>query len=204
MDFYIFKEGQQSGPHSEQEISSKIASKELLQDDLVWYAAMNDWEPLGTRFSIWFAKEEIRPAAPMHFPAQRNEQTEALAAATLTPDGALQLATDLKSQGQSPSDIVHQLIANGLKRNMATTISTQIFTEQHRPKGRRRRGAGRDMLHGGLWFGGGLILTILGHAVASEAGGGGYIVFTGAIIFGCLQFFRGLIHYFRQHSSPQA
>jgi hypothetical protein len=48
------------------------------------------------------------------------------------------------------------------------------------------------MLYGGLWFFGGLIVTIVSFNAAS--GGGSYVVAYGAIIFGGIQFFRGLLN----------
>jgi len=49
----------------------------------------------------------------------------------------------------------------------------------------------RDMVVGGLWCLGGLIVTIGTYAFAS--GGGTYFVAWGAVIFGAIQFFKGLI-----------
>jgi len=51
----------------------------------------------------------------------------------------------------------------------------------------------RDMVVGGLWCGGGIAVTLYTHAAA--AGGGTYIVAWGAILFGGIQFLRGVAHY---------
>ncbi|MCU7615410.1 SDR family oxidoreductase [Chryseobacterium sp. GMJ5] len=51
-----------------------------------------------------------------------------------------------------------------------------------------KKNAGNDVLYGGLWLAGGLIVTVI--SVASGKGG---IIAYGAIIFGGIQFFRGLI-----------
>ncbi|HEY3321437.1 MAG TPA: hypothetical protein VGP72_13275 [Planctomycetota bacterium] len=45
----------------------------------------------------------------------------------------------------------------------------------------------RHMLYGALWFFGGLIVT-----VATMSGGGRFILAWGAIIFGAIDFLRGL------------
>ena len=50
--------------------------------------------------------------------------------------------------------------------------------------------ARRDMLVGGLWCLGGIAVTVLTYSAAS--GGGTYFVAWGAIVFGAIQFFRGL------------
>ena len=54
-------------------------------------------------------------------------------------------------------------------------------------------GGGRDVLVGGLWFFGGTIVTLWSyHAAASDPRGGHYLVAWGAMLFGGLQFARGL------------
>ncbi len=47
---------------------------------------------------------------------------------------------------------------------------------------------------GAMWCAGGIIVTVLTYyAAASSAGGGTYIIAWGAIVFGAIQFFRGLM-----------
>ena len=53
--------------------------------------------------------------------------------------------------------------------------------------------ANRNMLVGGLWCAGGIIVTGFTYAAASGRGGGSYVVAWGAIVFGAIQFFRGLL-----------
>lgn len=48
--------------------------------------------------------------------------------------------------------------------------------------------AGKDVLYGALWLGGGLIITLI-----SLSNGRGGVIAYGAIIFGGIQFFRGLM-----------
>lgn len=56
-----------------------------------------------------------------------------------------------------------------------------------------RAHAVRNMVMGGLWCVGGTIVTVLSYASASnQSGGGSYVVAWGAILFGAIQFFRGL------------
>src|SRR5262245_58110945 len=51
----------------------------------------------------------------------------------------------------------------------------------------------RNMTVGGLWCVGGLVVTGITYGVASSgSGGGSYVVAWGAIIFGGIQFLRGL------------
>ena len=51
--------------------------------------------------------------------------------------------------------------------------------------------ANKDMVVGGIWFFGGLLVTVLTYGAAS--GGGSYVIAWGAIIFGGIQLFRGLV-----------
>ncbi len=48
----------------------------------------------------------------------------------------------------------------------------------------KKKQAGKDMLYGGLWFAGGLIATM------ADVGA----IFWGAMVFGGIQFFKGLIN----------
>jgi hypothetical protein len=51
-----------------------------------------------------------------------------------------------------------------------------------------KKQAGKDVLYGALWLGGGLVVTLI-----SLSNGRGGVIAYGAIIFGGIQFFRGLM-----------
>lgn len=51
--------------------------------------------------------------------------------------------------------------------------------------------ARQDMLAGAMWCIGGIVVTAVTYAGAS--GGGTYVVAWGAIVFGAVQFFRGML-----------
>lgn len=51
-----------------------------------------------------------------------------------------------------------------------------------------KKQANKDILYGGLWFGGGLVVTL----VSVASGKGGPIAY-GAVLLGGIQFFRGLM-----------
>ncbi len=55
-----------------------------------------------------------------------------------------------------------------------------------------RASAQRDLVIGGLWLGGGLLVTLVSYSAASSGGGGRYIVTTGAIVIGLVRVVRGL------------
>jgi hypothetical protein len=53
-------------------------------------------------------------------------------------------------------------------------------------------GAKKNMLYGALWCIGGIVVTAVTYSASSD--GGRYVVAWGAIVFGAIQFFRGLMH----------
>lgn len=54
----------------------------------------------------------------------------------------------------------------------------------------------RNMVVGGLWCIGGTLVTAISYnAAASSSTGGRYIIAWGAIIFGAIQFFKGLFQF---------
>ena len=58
-----------------------------------------------------------------------------------------------------------------------------------------RRAGLRNMAIGGVVCVAGLVITGVTFSAAASSGGGSYIVFWGAIVFGAIQFFRGLNQY---------
>lgn len=85
-------------------------------------------------------------------------------------------------------DVREILIEKGLPEDAATHI---VDTLQEQIASAKKKRAGKDALYGGLWFFGGILVTVLTYASASN-GGGTYFVAWGAIIFGGIQFFRGI------------
>lgn len=81
------------------------------------------------------------------------------------------------------------LIENGLDAEIAQTVVSKLDTQISKAK---KEKANKDMIFGALWCVGGLIVTIVTYQAAS--GGGSYIVAWGAIIFGAVQFIRGMIN----------
>ncbi len=71
------------------------------------------------------------------------------------------------------------LMEQGLDENQADKMIDEL---ESRVQDVRLEKARKDMLYGGLWFAGGVILT------AANIG----FIFWGAILFGGIQFFRGL------------
>lgn len=87
----------------------------------------------------------------------------------------------------SPPDVVDSLVKQGIDHESAGIIVSNLEGQVDAARKRRAR---KDMLYGGLWCGGGLLVTFITMSAAS--GGGSYVVAWGAIVFGAIQFFRGL------------
>ncbi len=97
-------------------------------------------------------------------------------------------AFQLKAGGGHPDDIKENLIGRGLDATTAETIAENVEREYNNVK---NKAAEKNMLYGGLWCAGGTLVTVLTYSAASS-GGGHYVVAWGAIVFGAVQFFKGL------------
>jgi len=54
----------------------------------------------------------------------------------------------------------------------------------------------RNMVIGGLWCVGGILVTAITYGAASSgSGGGSYVIAWGAIVFGAIQFFKGVFQF---------
>jgi len=91
-------------------------------------------------------------------------------------------ATLLVNEGKTSSEVIDTLIQQGYDKDNAASIVSTL--EQQIINARKER-AKKDMLYGGLWCVGGTVATM------ANIG----FIFWGAIVFGGIQFFRGLINY---------
>lgn len=91
-------------------------------------------------------------------------------------------ATLLINEGKTSSEVIDTLIQQGYDKDNAATIVSTL--EQQIIDAKKER-AKKDMLYGGLWCIGGTVATL------ANIG----FIFWGAIVFGGVQFFRGLINY---------
>ncbi len=101
-----------------------------------------------------------------------------------------EFAADLMvKKGMSAAETKKQLISQGLDDESSTIVVNNL--EQQINKS-RKKGGNKDMLFGALWLFGGIIVTAVTYSSASS-GGGRYVVAYGAIIFGAIQFIRGIV-----------
>jgi hypothetical protein len=96
-------------------------------------------------------------------------------------------AGELIASGASQKEAEEKLVTAGLEPHSAAQLIKDlsvVVRGTHKEEGRH------EMLKGAIWFSIGLIITIGTFALAS--GGGVYVVAWGAILYGGIQFFRGL------------
>jgi hypothetical protein len=98
-------------------------------------------------------------------------------------------ANQLVNEKKSPEETKKLLVENGLDEESANVVITKLQEEIITAK---KDNGHKDMLVGALWCVGGIVVTAVTYSAAS--GGGTYVVAYGAIIFGAIQFFRGLIN----------
>ncbi|RZT00144.1 hypothetical protein [Aquimarina brevivitae] len=85
----------------------------------------------------------------------------------------------LVNQKKSTAETKSALIAQGLDEESATAVVTNLSQQI---KDAKKEGANKDMLWGAVWCVGGIIATV------ADIG----FIFWGAIVFGAIQFFRGV------------
>lgn len=91
------------------------------------------------------------------------------------------------ANGVPPHQIQANLVEQGLDPESAATVVSNLVS--FRSEALRKEGK-KNMLYGGLWCVGGIAVTALTFSFAAP--GGSYLVAWGAIIFGAIQFFRGM------------
>jgi hypothetical protein len=94
--------------------------------------------------------------------------------------------------GSGREATINALMQKGLDRGNSVIIVDRLLAV--RQEALRSR-AGRDVLVGALVCVAGIIITVVTYSAAAHSSSGGtYVVAWGAIIFGAIQFFRGLSH----------
>jgi hypothetical protein len=91
--------------------------------------------------------------------------------------------------GVAPATIRSNLIEKGLSDEGADIVVRNLQQLQARA---HREAGQKDMLYGALWCIGGIVVTAVSYSAAASAGGGTYVITWGAVVFGAIQFFRGL------------
>lgn len=98
-----------------------------------------------------------------------------------------QRAATLANERKSKDKIETELVAMGLNKETASMVIENVFRSR---KKAHREAAARNIMIGAAWCVGGIAVTALTYQLAS--GGGVFVVAWGAILFGGIQFIKGL------------
>jgi hypothetical protein len=98
----------------------------------------------------------------------------------------------LITQKKNVEEVSNALMQKGLDAQTASRVITEL---QSAVAKQRKIRAKKDMMYGGGICILGLVITLVTYSIASSSGGGTYFVSWGAILFGAIQFFRGLINF---------
>jgi len=127
---------------------------------------------------------ELVDAAPP--PQPQSAQTTQQAVQALFQFAAGQMRAGVRSH-----EVERNLMARGLSAEGSHTIVVQL-------QDAFRKAAKKNMLVGVAWCVGGIVITAVTYQMAANnPGGGTYLVTWGPVIFGAIQFFRGLAEYFK-------
>lgn len=106
-------------------------------------------------------------------------------------DAIYAFAANLMSQGNSDANIRENLIVRkGLDPEVADIVVGNLTKHRSKIRPTTRDIAKRNMVIGGVVCAIGIAVTVATYMAAS--GGGTYVVAWGAIVFGGIQFFKGL------------
>jgi hypothetical protein len=98
-------------------------------------------------------------------------------------------AAERMLKGVAPSEIQANLAEQGLDAETAATIVGNLKGAEVKAN---REAAQKNMLHGALWCIGGLVVTVATYRMASGLGSSRFVIALGAVLFGGVQFVRGL------------
>ena len=102
---------------------------------------------------------------------------------------ALSYAKDVLRQGMPRAAVEEVLRTQGFDPAAASAIVERA----NKTKDERRVAGRKHMIMGAVVCVIGIVITAWSYAAAEEGGGGSYVVAWGAIVFGGIQFFRGLM-----------
>ncbi|GEM_PF-1058896 len=98
---------------------------------------------------------------------------------------------------KNPEKVKQKLLSKGLSVKEADVIIEHILQQRNEiekdkvaQRETKKEKANRDMLFGLLWLVGGIIVTYVSYLISF----GGYIITWGAILFGAIQFLKGLFN----------
>ena len=180
MQIYIHREGQQFGPYSVEEAKEHLAAGSLRAADMAWHEGMADWMPLAQL-------EGMAPAAAPTVPKPVQMTQPSWIPPKRTGDSSPTVRSVVSA---APAPAAPITTSDGAVRSSRKSSSKNPITQRQRAVGVQNMGLGA------LWFIGGSAVTLFSYEAAAETPGGGhYFLAWGAIIFGGIQFVKGVIQY---------
>ncbi len=180
MHIYIHRDGQQFGPYPVEQVKDYMESGNLRADDLAWHEGAADWVPL-----IQIVGEKQATPAAVSPPPKAGQPS------SFVPARRNAAGTSKGSSKPVASRAPTQATSGQLRRSRRRTSASQDGYS-----GRQRSIGLRNMAVGGLFFVGGLAITLFSYAAAaSTPGGGTFLITGGAIIFGGIRFVMGIIQF---------
>ncbi len=109
------------------------------------------------------------------------------------------VASDL-AEGKSQEHVVSELVKQDWSEEWATQFVSQVERSMSKVRVRNAKASqyARHMIYGTLWVIGGTVVTAATYQAASE--GGTYLIAWGAILFGGIDFLRGLFGWLKYSS----
>ncbi len=136
-----------------------------------------------------------KPDEPQASPSTPNQKNDAAQEGNI-PDEAYTYALECLLKGSKPSDVRRSLLDAGYTQSQADEIIQVAVSYRNNSEanahmsGESRQDGSRNMMIGGIICLVGIVITF--GTLMSASGGGRYVIAWGAIIFGGIQFFRGL------------
>lgn len=187
MAIYLNVNDSTVGPYSDAELRDMLNHREIRGDVLAWKEGDPEWTTLEQCLGLSApAAAEPTPIAVM---------SAAAPVAGATPMRGLSPAEALRAKMGTPAAAPEAKEEPAARPQRAAAMADAQFVaaESRRVAEARSEHATKNMLYGALWCIGGTIATVIGYINASSGHGGGrYMVFWGAIVFGGIQFLRGL------------
>ena len=105
-------------------------------------------------------------------------------------EGVYEHAASLVQDGKTKAEVCEDLKSRGLNDESASVVADSVF--ELRAKALKESGQ-LNTLYGALLCVGGIVVTAVTYQIAAVLSGAGpHIIAWGAIVFGAIQFFRGL------------
>lgn len=129
-----------------------------------------------------YSNYQVQATPPPHTPPTNSP----VASDRLIAEG-IRTTAALKESGVSSASIYEVLIQKGIDHPNAVKIIESTFPGEEEAK----KEGHNDMIIGGLWIAGGLILTIGSYMMVADKGGR-YLITYGPVIYGVIRFFKGV------------